>query len=68
MIGDVKGKDCILIDDIVDSAGTLCNAAAALKENGAKSVHGYVVHGVSVWREPWLVWRHPPWRTLSDHR
>ena len=46
VIGDVKGKDCILIDDIVDSAGTLCNAAAAMKEKGAKSVYGYVVHGV----------------------
>ncbi len=46
VIGNVEGKECILIDDIVDSAGTLCNAAAALKENGAKSVHAYVVHGV----------------------
>lgn len=46
VIGNVDGKDCVLIDDIVDSAGTLCNAAAALKEKGAKSVHAYVVHGV----------------------
>lgn len=46
VIGNVQGKECILIDDIVDSAGTLCNAATALKENGAKSVHAYVVHGV----------------------
>ena len=46
VIGDVKGKICILIDDIVDSGGTLCNAAVALKENGAKEVHAYVVHGV----------------------
>lgn len=46
VIGEVSGKHCILIDDIVDSAGTLCNAAVALKENGAKSVHAYVVHGV----------------------
>jgi ribose-phosphate pyrophosphokinase len=46
VIGEVDGKDCILIDDIVDSAGTLCNAAVALKEKGAKSVQGYVVHGV----------------------
>ncbi|MEM7617997.1 MAG: ribose-phosphate pyrophosphokinase [Pseudomonadota bacterium] len=46
VIGNIEGKDCILIDDIVDSAGTLCNAASALKEKGAKSVHGYVVHGV----------------------
>lgn len=46
VIGDVKGKTCILVDDIVDSAGTLCNAAVALKENGAESVHSYVCHGV----------------------
>lgn len=46
VIGEVKGKHCIMVDDIVDSAGTLCNAAGALKEMGAKSVHAYVVHGV----------------------
>ena len=46
VIGDVKGKTCILIDDMVDSGGTLCNAAGALKEQGATSVHAYVVHGV----------------------
>ncbi|MFV9875988.1 MAG: ribose-phosphate pyrophosphokinase [Rickettsiales endosymbiont of Dermacentor nuttalli] len=46
IIGDVQGRDCILIDDIVDSAGTLCNAAVALKEKGAKSVSAYVTHGV----------------------
>ncbi len=46
IIGDVKGQDCILVDDIVDSAGTLCNAAIALKEAGANSVHAYVTHGV----------------------
>lgn len=46
VIGDVKGKHCIMVDDIVDSAGTLCNAAGALKEMGALSVHAYVVHGV----------------------
>lgn len=46
VIGDVKGKACILVDDIVDSGGTLCNAAVALKENGASEVHSYVVHGV----------------------
>ncbi len=46
IIGEVKGKACILIDDIVDSAGTLCNAAAALKNEGAHTVHGYVTHGV----------------------
>lgn len=46
VIGTVEGKTCLLIDDIVDSAGTLCNAAGALKEKGAKEVHAYVVHGV----------------------
>ena len=46
IIGEVEGKDCILVDDIVDSAGTLCNAAVALKEQGAKSIHAYIVHGV----------------------
>lgn len=46
VIGEVKGKTCVLVDDIVDSAGTLCNAAQALMEKGAESVHGYVVHGV----------------------
>ncbi|MEX1037084.1 MAG: ribose-phosphate pyrophosphokinase [Sneathiella sp.] len=46
IIGDVKNQRCILVDDIVDSAGTLCNAAAALMEKGAKSVAGYVTHGV----------------------
>lgn len=46
IIGDVSGRRCILVDDIVDSAGTLCNAAAALKAEGATSVVGYVSHGV----------------------
>lgn len=46
IIGDVSGRDCILFDDIVDSAGTLCNAAAALIGNGASSVSAYVSHGV----------------------
>jgi ribose-phosphate pyrophosphokinase len=46
VIGEVEGKVCILVDDIVDSAGTLCNGAVALMENGAKSVYAYVVHGV----------------------
>ena len=46
VIGDVKGRDCILIDDIVDSAGTLCNASVALMDQGAKSVSAYVTHGV----------------------
>ncbi len=46
IIGDVDGRDCIMLDDIVDSAGTLCNAAGALKEAGAKTVSAYVSHGV----------------------
>jgi ribose-phosphate pyrophosphokinase len=46
IIGEVEGRRCILIDDIVDSAGTLCNAAEALTERGAKSVAAYVTHGV----------------------
>ena len=46
IIGDVKDKTCILLDDIADSAGTLCNAAKALKENGAKEIYSYIVHGV----------------------
>jgi ribose-phosphate pyrophosphokinase len=46
IIGDVRGRFCILIDDIVDSAGTLCNAAAALMQAGAAGVVAYVSHGV----------------------
>jgi ribose-phosphate pyrophosphokinase len=46
IIGDVVGRDCIMLDDIVDSAGTLCNAAGALRDAGAKSVTAYVSHGV----------------------
>jgi len=46
IIGEVDGRKCILVDDIVDSAGTLCNAAVALKGNGAGSVSAYVTHGV----------------------
>ena len=46
IIGDVAGRRCILVDDMVDSAGTLCNAAAALIEAGASSVFSYVTHGV----------------------
>ncbi len=46
IIGDVKGRRCILVDDIVDSAGTLCNAAEALAEAGASAVSAYVTHGV----------------------
>lgn len=46
VIGDVNGKDCLLIDDIIDSGGTLCNAAEALLANGATSVTAYISHGV----------------------
>lgn len=46
IIGDVKGRRCIMVDDIVDSAGTLCNAATALMNAGAVSVSAYVTHGV----------------------
>ncbi|MGB0382859.1 MAG: ribose-phosphate pyrophosphokinase [Alphaproteobacteria bacterium] len=46
IIGDVSGKSCILIDDIVDSGGTLCNAAAALIQRGAIDVRAYITHGV----------------------
>jgi ribose-phosphate pyrophosphokinase len=46
VIGDVEGKVCIMADDIVDSAGTLCNAAKALKDNGATDVYAYICHGV----------------------
>jgi ribose-phosphate pyrophosphokinase len=46
IIGEIQGRRCILVDDIVDSAGTLCNAAEALMEHGAKSVSAYVTHGV----------------------
>ena len=46
IIGDVKGRRCIMVDDICDSGGTLCNAAAALKDAGATDVSAYVTHGV----------------------
>ena len=46
IIGDVTGRECIIVDDIVDSAGTLCNAAVALMDAGAKSVSAYISHGV----------------------
>jgi ribose-phosphate pyrophosphokinase len=46
IIGDVEGKCCVLVDDIVDSGGTLCNAADALLEQGAESVLAYITHGV----------------------
>ena len=46
VIGDVKGKTCILFDDMVDTAGSLCNAAKALTEQGAKEVYACATHGV----------------------
>lgn len=46
IIGDVEGKNCVLVDDLVDTAGTLCKAAAALKQKGAKSVSAYCTHPV----------------------
>ena len=46
IIGDVEGRPCILIDDIIDSGGTLCNAADALLKNGATDVYAYATHGV----------------------
>lgn len=46
IIGDVQGRDCVIVDDMVDTAGTMCKAAAALKEHGASRVLGYVTHPV----------------------
>ena len=46
VIGDVKGRDCIIVDDIIDTAGTLCNAARAVMEHGAKRVVAVATHGV----------------------
>ena len=46
IIGNVEGRDCLIVDDMVDTAGTLCNAAVALMDNGANSVHAYSTHGV----------------------
>lgn len=46
IIGDVNGRSCVIVDDLVDTAGTLCNAAGALKENGAKQVVAYCTHAV----------------------
>jgi len=46
VIGDVKDRTCLIVDDIVDTAGTLCKAAEVLIENGAKEVHSYITHGV----------------------
>ncbi|MBV2359072.1 ribose-phosphate pyrophosphokinase [Thalassococcus sp. CAU 1522] len=46
VIGDVKGKTCIIVDDICDTAGTLCKAAEVLMDHGATEVHSYITHGV----------------------
>jgi len=46
IIGDVEGRSCVIVDDLVDTAGTLCNAAAALKKHGAKKVVAYCTHPV----------------------
>ncbi len=46
IIGEVESKNCIIVDDMIDSGGTLCNAAEALLEKGAKSVSAYITHGV----------------------
>ena len=46
VIGEIENKICVLVDDIVDSAGTLCNAASALKEKGSKEIYSYIAHGV----------------------
>ena len=46
VIGDVKGKTCIIVDDIIDSGGTIVNAAKALKDRGAREVYVYITHGV----------------------
>jgi ribose-phosphate pyrophosphokinase len=46
VIGNVTGKKCIIVDDIVDTAGTLCKAAEVLMDNGASEVHAYITHGV----------------------
>lgn len=46
VIGDVKGRTCLIVDDLVDTAGTLCKAAEKLMEKGAAEVHAYITHGV----------------------
>ncbi|HKH21288.1 MAG TPA: ribose-phosphate diphosphokinase, partial [Gammaproteobacteria bacterium] len=46
IIGDVEGKNCIIVDDLVDTAGTLCKAADALKKDGAEKVVAYATHAV----------------------
>lgn len=66
IIGDVSGRDCVIVDDIVDTAGTLCKAAQALKDNGARRVVGYITHPVlsgkaieTIKIQPWMSWSSP---------
>jgi ribose-phosphate pyrophosphokinase len=46
VIGDVRDRTCVMVDDICDTAGTLCKAVELLKEEGARAVHAYISHGV----------------------
>ena len=46
IIGDVEDKDCVIIDDLIDTAGTLCKGAKALREHGARKIIAYATHGV----------------------
>ena len=46
LMGNVNGKDCIIIDDMIDTAGTLCEAAKALKEKGARDIYAFATHGL----------------------
>jgi ribose-phosphate pyrophosphokinase len=46
IVGNVQGKTCVLMDDIIDSGGTLCNAAQSLKEKGAQEIHAFITHAV----------------------
>lgn len=46
LIGDVKGKTCIIVDDMTDTSGTLCKAATELKQQGAKKVYAFITHGI----------------------
>lgn len=49
IIGDINDRDCILVDDMIDTGGTLCKAAEALKNNGAKRIFAYATHAVFFW-------------------
>jgi len=46
VLGDVKGKICIIIDDMTDTSGTLCKAATELKQQGAEKVYAFITHGI----------------------